>query len=358
MIESKVLVIKNFSPPTTKGIHYRILCMTGKYKGTSYYLKSNRIILGRGDGADIQVMDTQSSREHAEIVKSGDKYIITDLASHNGIIVNDLKITQHILNDGDKIIIGHTVFKYNLLNITSSLEEKKKALIAIAEEYDNDENNKNGNEENNDDNNNQTKNIKLPKLPRNKNPSNLSLMRKFILGIVAAGMMMLIIFDNESDTKNDAANKKEDTQYNGIASGNEYFNQDSKKQQTPEDKENSERIAIIMSRGQRELREGNYFRAISEFELAQALDNNSRDANTYKEITQKSLNDLLEKESAAGQKNIDSIKYSQAIINFCYIIRTLEKYPNSPAHKNAIEKLNYIEQKMGMEKNEIKCFYR
>ncbi|HLE10483.1 MAG: hypothetical protein A2504_16225 [Bdellovibrionales bacterium RIFOXYD12_FULL_39_22] len=337
-MENKVLIKKTFTPPTTKGVHYRILCMTGKYKGTSYYLRTGRIVMGRSEDADIQVMDSQSSREHAEIIKTGDRYIITDLASHNGIVVNDLKITQHALNDGDKIIIGHTVFKYNIITIATTFEEKQNAIVAAT----NDENDNLPSSE-------------LKNEIQDQSSNQMPMKRKIILAVGVVGVVVLFMAEPEKSNRPTTTPTKAN-RYAGATSGNDQFGQNAKNELSEADKETNERIAVIMARGQRELREGNYFRAISEFELAQALDNNNRDASAYITTAKNDLKTMLAKESETGQKNIDAIRYKQAIVNFCFIIRTLERYPDMEEYKNAIAKLNHIEQKMGLEKDEIKCF--
>ena len=126
----KVKVVKGFKVPSKVGRYYRLLCLTGKNKGTSYFLQSSRIVLGRSDKADIMIADTKSSREHAELTFLKDEYIITDLSSQNGVVVNDLKILQHQLNNGDKIIIGQTVYKYDLI------ENKKPNLSLVSVEDD------------------------------------------------------------------------------------------------------------------------------------------------------------------------------------------------------------------------------
>ena len=133
MVTANVKISRDIKPPELPGIHYRLLCMTGKNKGLSYYLKGKRLVMGRSDNVDIQVADAKSSREHAELTQVADKYVVTDLGSHNGLIVNDLKISQHTLTDGDKIIIGQTVYKFNKYDIA------EKALQEVDDEDDDDE---------------------------------------------------------------------------------------------------------------------------------------------------------------------------------------------------------------------------
>ena len=107
-----VLVLKHFEAPKDAGTYFRLVCLTGTSKGETYVLTGNRIVIGRGEKADIRLNDTKSSREHAEITKVGSNWVATDLGSQNGIMVNDKKVTQAQLSEGDKLIIGQTVFKF------------------------------------------------------------------------------------------------------------------------------------------------------------------------------------------------------------------------------------------------------
>jgi pSer/pThr/pTyr-binding forkhead associated (FHA) protein len=134
MKANSIKIVKTLSPPSEAGTHYRLVCMTGKNKGLSYYINKDRVILGRSDNADVQVLDTKSSREHVELVKISDGYVLTDLGSQNGVVVNDLKVTQHNLVDGDRIIIGATVFKFNKIVV-----ERKFEIVEAEDEEDDDE---------------------------------------------------------------------------------------------------------------------------------------------------------------------------------------------------------------------------
>ena len=106
-----VLVLKHFESPKEAGVYFRLVCLTGGNKGESYVLLGNRIVIGRSEKADIRLNDTKASREHAEVTKVGNDWVATDLGSQNGIVVNDKKITQKALTEGDKLIdIGLFVF--------------------------------------------------------------------------------------------------------------------------------------------------------------------------------------------------------------------------------------------------------
>ncbi len=42
----------------------------------------------------------------------GGEYVLTDLGSTNGTIVNDEPVGEHVLADGDRITIGNTVLEF------------------------------------------------------------------------------------------------------------------------------------------------------------------------------------------------------------------------------------------------------
>ena len=67
MAAVNVKISTDLKIPTEIGLYYRLLCMTGPNKGKVYYLTGKRIIIGRGDKSDIQILDSKISREHAEI---------------------------------------------------------------------------------------------------------------------------------------------------------------------------------------------------------------------------------------------------------------------------------------------------
>ena len=117
MAKTAVLALKDYATPTVPGAHYRLLCLTGPNKGQSFYLRGERVVVGRGDTCDIKLLDSNVSREHAELKKFGPTYIITDLGSQNGILINDLKSVQHTLVVGDRVVICSTVFKFDRVEV-------------------------------------------------------------------------------------------------------------------------------------------------------------------------------------------------------------------------------------------------
>lgn len=90
-----------------------IIVLQGSNVGEMHEIEGAEMVLGRGANANLRLNDDGVSRRHARLVRSGDKYIIEDLNSSNGTLVNGESVTQRILEDGDKIRLGSiTVLKF------------------------------------------------------------------------------------------------------------------------------------------------------------------------------------------------------------------------------------------------------
>jgi len=65
-------------------------------------------IIGRESDSDIQISERQVSRQHAEISRTDDSYIIRDLGSKNGTFLNGQPVLgqSQILRNGDEIGIA------------------------------------------------------------------------------------------------------------------------------------------------------------------------------------------------------------------------------------------------------------
>jgi response regulator RpfG family c-di-GMP phosphodiesterase/pSer/pThr/pTyr-binding forkhead associated (FHA) protein len=71
-----------------------------------------KLILGRGDDADIQILDSGLSRQHCCIEKAGEEFFVSDLGSTNGTWVNDEQIERRRLMSGDRVRIGAVEFEF------------------------------------------------------------------------------------------------------------------------------------------------------------------------------------------------------------------------------------------------------
>jgi serine phosphatase RsbU (regulator of sigma subunit) len=62
--------------------------------------------LGRLSSNDVQLLESHVSKQHAEIRRKGDRFIIADLESKAGVLVNGSRVDERALADGDVITFG------------------------------------------------------------------------------------------------------------------------------------------------------------------------------------------------------------------------------------------------------------
>ena len=65
-------------------------------------------LIGRRTAADLQLVNADVSREHAEIANDGLKYLLRDRGSRYGTFVNGEQVTERALQHGDRIRLGRT----------------------------------------------------------------------------------------------------------------------------------------------------------------------------------------------------------------------------------------------------------
>ena len=93
-----------------------IVGMTGKYADRTFRLGPSRTVIGTSPEADVLIEDPKVSRKHCEIRFDGRSYTIVDLGSTNGVVLNDKRIPQGELVDGDLFRLGGTEFKFKSIN--------------------------------------------------------------------------------------------------------------------------------------------------------------------------------------------------------------------------------------------------
>ena len=82
----------------------------------AFTLTGHPMSIGRESRNDVVVPDINASRSHAEIrMEPSGTWILSDLGSTNGTIVNGRKIKSAPLQDADRIIIGTTELEFQLL---------------------------------------------------------------------------------------------------------------------------------------------------------------------------------------------------------------------------------------------------
>src|SRR5258708_10917060 len=99
-----------------------LVFLRGELLAVPIPLDRDEVILGRALEADVRINDAKASRMHARIStkvsesSDGVRYFIQDLGSTNGTIVNGQPVSEFELKDGDKILIGEHILRFDMLD--------------------------------------------------------------------------------------------------------------------------------------------------------------------------------------------------------------------------------------------------
>ena len=69
-------------------------------------LSSEELLLGRGSDNEIVLPDFSVSRRHASIVREGGRWVVQDLGSTNGVLLNRVAVKKAPLAPGDRVKVG------------------------------------------------------------------------------------------------------------------------------------------------------------------------------------------------------------------------------------------------------------
>ena len=80
----------------------------GYNEGAVFRLGQRTLTLGRDVGNLVQLIDDRVSRRHAMIRWTGTGYLLQDLHSSNGVLVNGQPVEQGPVKEGDVLLVGNT----------------------------------------------------------------------------------------------------------------------------------------------------------------------------------------------------------------------------------------------------------
>ena len=83
-----------------------LVVRNGPQAGATIVLDAPITRLGRAIDGEISLDDITVSRRHAEIVRNGQDYLVRDSGSLNGTYVNQVRIDEAPLHQGDELQIG------------------------------------------------------------------------------------------------------------------------------------------------------------------------------------------------------------------------------------------------------------
>lgn len=94
----------------------------------SEWLLTDEVLIGRGQDCAILLDDPAASRHHARVVRGAARsrtaYLIEDLNSTNGMLLNGSPMRKRMLKQGDVIRIGnHEIYFSDSITATEPLDE-------------------------------------------------------------------------------------------------------------------------------------------------------------------------------------------------------------------------------------------
>jgi hypothetical protein len=98
--------------PLPSANHAQLVMIHKGRPGKAFELSKDRVIIGRLPESDVTVPDPGVSRRHAEIRREDGGYLVADLGSTNGTMVNEARVSERALEDGDRITVGSTVLEF------------------------------------------------------------------------------------------------------------------------------------------------------------------------------------------------------------------------------------------------------
>ena len=101
----------------------RLAAISGKLKGAVFAINEEPLVIGRETAAHLCIADASVSRRHSKIEKQDDSFVITDLESLNGTFVNDVPVRSRVLDHGDRVRIGDSLFLFLTHEGDSSLSK-------------------------------------------------------------------------------------------------------------------------------------------------------------------------------------------------------------------------------------------
>jgi signal transduction histidine kinase/CheY-like chemotaxis protein len=114
----------------------QVVVLVGTQVGRTFVIGEESVV-GRQPDCQVQITSEDCSRRHARIRRAGDGlFMLEDLGSRNGTLVNGLPVRQQILRFGDKIQIGGKTLlmfsRYDLLEEELLRLQKMESMAHLA----------------------------------------------------------------------------------------------------------------------------------------------------------------------------------------------------------------------------------
>lgn len=311
--------------PASQATEIYLTVLNGPETGVAYRLLGQQVSLGRDADNDVVIHDNRSSRRHARLELRGSDYWIVDLGSQNGVLLNGQVTRQAALKSGDILRFGDTDYRFGspsqmtVLGSSPPVPQPSPALDRPMNPMPS------------------MDGTSIGRMPQRKTGSGLFL----VIGVIAAAAYF--IFGTSAGKRLGLILKSDDavdSQIETITQANEKTEQEIARK-GKDTQQYTEAQAFYM-RGFREFREGNYGRAIQNFEAALALYPNHPLAKRYLDRSRLKLNELVTTALERGERDFGNQKYQKAYNEYRTVI-LLTNDGNNKSYQMAKKRMESIE---------------
>jgi two-component system, NtrC family, response regulator HydG len=95
-------------------VNPRLVALAGPMLDAVIPLQAPEISIGRGTGNQLCISDPVLSRQHCTISCRNGEFLLRDLGSRHGTSVNGVPVREQLLNHGDQLELGSSVFAFLL----------------------------------------------------------------------------------------------------------------------------------------------------------------------------------------------------------------------------------------------------
>lgn len=90
----------------------KLVVIAGPAEGKEFELKLEEHVIGRAPDNEVSLADKSMSRRHAAVVKHDEGWLIRDLGSGAGTLLNGEAVNEELLSNDDVITLGDTELRY------------------------------------------------------------------------------------------------------------------------------------------------------------------------------------------------------------------------------------------------------
>jgi FHA domain-containing protein len=110
----------------------RFRAINTELSGREYALPDYPAVVGRSSSCDICVRDQSISRQHVRAQMNDGRCVLTDLGSHNGILVDGQELREVTLESGERFELGDVAFEFVCDPVDTTVVEPAPQPPAVA----------------------------------------------------------------------------------------------------------------------------------------------------------------------------------------------------------------------------------